>query len=62
MSDYAATFEKLCRHARETALLGSVESLLGWDERTIMPPAAGAYRAEQMTFLAGMVHRRHGSG
>ncbi|MEO8497571.1 MAG: carboxypeptidase M32, partial [Planctomycetota bacterium] len=32
--------------------------LLGWDERTKMPPAAGAYRAEQMTYLSSLVHRR----
>ena len=35
-----------------------VESLLGWDERTMLPAAAGEYRAEQMTLLAGMLHRR----
>ncbi|HZZ73813.1 MAG TPA: carboxypeptidase M32 [Pirellulales bacterium] len=54
----STVFEKLCRDARETALLGSVESLLGWDERTMMPSAAGEYRAEQMTLLAGMIHER----
>lgn len=52
------TFDKLCAHARETALLQSVAELLGWDERTKMPPAAGAYRAEQMTYLSSLVHRR----
>jgi carboxypeptidase Taq len=54
----ATTYDNLCRHARETALLGSIESLLGWDERTMMPTAAGVYRAEQMTLLAGMIHQR----
>ncbi len=54
----AATFELLCQHVRETALLASVEGLLNWDERTLMPPDAGAYRAEQITFLAGLVHQR----
>jgi carboxypeptidase Taq len=58
MTDYAALYDNLCRHCRETALLSSVESLLGWDERTVMPPAAGEYRAEQMTLLAGMIHQR----
>jgi len=52
------TFEKLCAHARETALLESINDLLGWDERTKMPPAAGEYRADQITYLAGQVHRR----
>ena len=54
-----ATYDLLCAHARETALLESVEALLGWDERTYMPPAAGAYRAEQMTYLSGVVHQKH---
>ncbi|HUG69193.1 MAG TPA: carboxypeptidase M32 [Pirellulaceae bacterium] len=53
-----ATFDKLCAHTRETALLQSVAELLGWDERTKMPPAAGAYRAEQMTYLSSLAHRR----
>ena len=53
-----ATFEKLCDHARETALLESISGLLGWDERTKMPPAAGAYRAEQITYMSSLVHRR----
>jgi carboxypeptidase Taq len=51
-------YENLRQYTRETALLGSIESLLGWDERTMMPAAAGEYRAEQMTLLAGMIHRR----
>lgn len=54
----AATYEQLCSHARETALLQSVREVLEWDERTKMPPAAGQYRAEQITHLAGIVHRR----
>ncbi len=51
-------FEQLCQFVRETALLESVEELLGWDERTMMPAQAGAYRAEQITYLAGVIHRR----
>ncbi len=48
----------LCEEARETALLESIEALLGWDERTYLPPAGGAFRAEQMTYLSGWIHRR----
>ncbi len=51
-------FEQVCDHARQTALLASVEGLLGWDERTMMPPAAAPHRAEQMTLLSAMIHRR----
>lgn len=53
-----ATYEKLCKHIRETALLKSTQGLLEWDERTKMPPLAGPYRAEQMAYLSGLVHQR----
>jgi carboxypeptidase Taq len=51
-------FEELSKLARQAALLESIESVLGWDERTYLPPAAGEYRAEQMTYISGQVHRR----
>lgn len=46
------------KHARFTSVLGSIQGLLGWDERTMLPPAGGEYRAEQMTLLSGMIHDR----
>jgi carboxypeptidase Taq len=52
-------YQQLCQHVRTTALLTSIDSLLGWDERTQLPPAGGEYRAEQMTCLAGLIHDRH---
>ncbi len=59
MVDSAQTvYDQLVRHSREAAILTSVESLLSWDERTMMPAAAGEYRAEQMTLLAGLIHER----
>jgi carboxypeptidase Taq len=54
----APLFEELCTRSRQAALLESIEAVLGWDERTYMPTAAGEYRAEQMTFISGQVHRR----
>jgi len=39
-------------------MYGSILSLLQWDERTIMPPAEGEYRAEQVTLLSGVIHER----
>src|SRR5262245_54030045 len=54
-------YEELCSLAREAALIESVEAALGWDERTYMPPAAGEYRAEQMTFLSGLMHQKRTS-
>src|SRR5690606_37643763 len=51
-------YQNLCDHARETAKLASIAGLLEWDERTKMPAAAGAYRAEQISYLAGEIHKR----
>ena len=53
-----STWQQVLQHSKETGLLASIEELLGWDERTIMPSRAGTYRAEQITFLAGLVHTR----
>lgn len=51
-------YEQLCAHAREAALLDTIQSILGWDERCRMPEAGGDYRAEQMKLLAGLHHER----
>src|SRR5437773_507875 len=53
-----SAFDELCSLSREASLVESVEAALGWDERTYMPPAAGEYRAEQMTFLTGLAHQK----
>lgn len=58
MGNSQELYDKVCRHARDTALLQAAESVLGWDERTMMPQAASDYRAEQMACLAGLIHRR----
>lgn len=57
----STAFDELCALTREAALIESVEAALGWDERTYMPPAAGEYRAEQMTFLTGLAHQKRTS-
>jgi len=59
MSDSAEqAFQELCDYARQTATLSSINSVLGWDERTQMPASDAEHRAEQMTLLSGMVHQR----
>jgi carboxypeptidase Taq len=54
-----AVLEQVRQYARETAMLESTQQLLEWDERTYMPPEAGEYRAEQVAYLAGLIHQRH---
>jgi carboxypeptidase Taq len=55
---HQTTYERLCAHAREVAMLNATQALLGWDERTKLPPAGGGYRAEQMSYLAGFIHKK----
>lgn len=52
------TYDQLAAHVRETSLLEATSALLQWDERTGLPAQAGAYRAQQITQLSGMIHRR----
>lgn len=58
MRAYEKTFERLKQHAHQTALWVTTESVLGWDERTMMPSAAADCRTEQITLLAGTIHAR----
>ncbi len=53
-----STYEQLCRHVRQTAVFATIESLLYWDERCMMPPHGGAFRAEQASLLSGLIHER----
>jgi carboxypeptidase Taq len=53
-----AAFSELTSHVRQTALLESIGGLLSWDQSTKMPTRAGDYRAEQMSYVSGEVHRR----
>lgn len=52
------TYAKLCGHVRQAATLGAIESVLGWDERCMMPAAGAEQRAEQITLLSGLIHER----
>ncbi|QGJ69857.1 Metal-dependent carboxypeptidase [Planctomycetales bacterium 10988] len=52
-----ANYQELRSRAMELSLLGSIESVLGWDERVMLPELGAPYRAEQMTMLAGKIHQ-----
>ena len=51
-------YQQLIQRFRETRLLESIGSLVGWDERTYMPPKGSAHRADQMALLAKLVHEK----
>jgi len=52
------TYQKLCEAVQEAAMIERIQHLLEWDEQTKMPKAGGAYRAEQMAYMAGLVHQK----
>jgi carboxypeptidase Taq len=54
----AELWERVQGEIHQASLLASVESLLSWDEQTKMPPANGEYRAEQVSYLSGLIHER----
>ena len=57
-NDMMQIYEQVCNYARQTALIASIESVLGWDEHVNLPVSAGEYRAEQITYMVGLTHQR----
>ena len=55
---YQQTYKKLCDAVQEATMVERIQHLLEWDEQTKMPKAGGAYRAEQMAYMAGLVHQK----
>ena len=58
MSRTDELYSELIRTLRETAVLGSCSSVLGWDEQTYMPRGGAQFRSEQLGLLAGLTHER----
>ncbi len=55
---YQRTYQELCDAVQEATMVERIQHLLEWDEQTMMPKAGGAYRAEQMAYMAGLVHQK----
>jgi len=55
------SYRRLLEHLRESAVMASTLSLLGWDQETQMPPGGAALRADQMAQLADLLQRRRSS-
>jgi carboxypeptidase Taq len=51
-------YEWLREHSLETAHLQSMGHLLGWDQRTQIPPKGQAHRHAQFAMLAQWLHQR----
>lgn len=57
VTDYEI-YKAVCSRAREMGLIGSIDSLLAWDEQVLLPPAGAEFRAAQATYLAGLLHQK----
>ena len=57
MADHQQTYQLLCDQAKQATMVESIRALLEWDERTKMPIAGSAYRADQAAYLAGLEHK-----
>lgn len=51
-------YNQLVAKMKEVALLESSAGVLGWEERTYMPPAGAELRSEQLSLLAGLSHEK----
>lgn len=51
-----ALYDRLCHHFQQCGIVHSIQAILEWDEQTMAPPAAGAYRADQVAWLAKTQH------
>ncbi len=56
--DIIEAYEALKAHSTESALLRSTVAVLGWDQRTQVPPKGHPHRVEQVSFLARLGHNR----
>ncbi len=58
MDNISKAYDALLAELREIALLSSVSDVLGWDERTQLPPKGAENRANQLSLLARLTHQR----
>jgi carboxypeptidase Taq len=56
MAAPTTAYDELLRSERERTLLASCAALLGWDERTYLPPAGINLRGDQLALLSRMTH------
>ena len=54
-------WNKLGAYLKETQILGSIQSVLYWDQNTGMPKKGTSWRSEQLTYIAKILHTRNSS-
>ena len=51
-------YSQLLDKFKEISIISSCGAVLGWDERTYMPRGGAKFRAEQLGYLAGLMHSK----
>lgn len=51
-------YQDLVKRVKEVNMIYSCEGVLGWDERTKMPPAGSEHRSNQLALLSGIAHEK----
>ena len=51
-------YDELIQKVKEAATLSSVGGLLEWDQQSYMPSGAGKFRADQLSLVAGLSHKK----
>ncbi|HEX8913893.1 MAG TPA: hypothetical protein VF796_16205, partial [Humisphaera sp.] len=57
-TDPKAAYAELTKELRDISVLGSIGSVLSWDEQTFMPPGAADHRADQSALVSRLSHER----
>jgi len=50
-------YKKLMERTKELTILQSIESMMGWDMETMMPPKAINLRSQQLSLLSVIDHK-----
>ncbi len=61
MTPSGSALERLRGHLHQTRLLGSISSVLYYDQNTVMPAGGAPWRGEQLALLAAQLHERQSS-
>lgn len=51
------SYDQLRAFMREGATIGSIGSLLGWDQQTYMPALSAPHRADQLAYISSLSHQ-----
>lgn len=58
MTNSQAAYQQLVEKSKHIAIYSSIQSLLGWDQETLLPEDSINYRSKQLETLAGFIHER----